>query len=565
MTQMVTRCPTCSTAFRVTSTQLESAKGAVRCGSCLHIFKALDYLVKTPEEDKAVAATLIKTELPKTEQAKAEHAQAKEAIQTKVDEVKVEAPKVEASKVDQVNPEQPKPKAPAPIAVPVPVPETLKEAPTVTPPKVEQTPVKKPVVPVPADQSAVIAKVTATKPAPLQTSFIETSTPIAKPVINKAKILADDDDILISDDMDQASEKPSTYEFDGFIDLDMRPKQTVSLFEREIRYEPPHEDNGAETADESWAEGLLDDDGEPLHQFKKTVVAVPVVEVKQQLTDTDVLLKDYSESSSAKQTDTTYSGPVFSIINEDEAAVTASENKEEPFFSEAFLNATRAPEPVSQPSHFAKSLFDQEPESDIDEVEKSSKRPVKSSKMRAFDTSRAALLMNIMPAPVEFTARRMRRWYQRKLWPTLAIIMCVLFFFQIAYFKFDYFSRVEPYRTAYLFTCPLLGCEVPALVDTSQILATNLVVRNHPDTANALMVDAILINNAPFEQPFPDLILSFSKLDETPVASRRFTPKEYIGGELAGMKYIPQRQPVHITLEISDPGPEAVNYTLATH
>jgi hypothetical protein len=135
----------------------------------------------------------------------------------------------------------------------------------------------------------------------------------------------------------------------------------------------------------------------------------------------------------------------------------------------------------------------------------------------------------------------------------------------VAYFKFDYFSRVEPYRTAYLFVCPVFGCDVPTLIDTSQILATNLIVRNHPEAANALMVDAILINNAPFEQPFPDLTLSFSKLDETPVATRRFTPAEYLAGELAGMKHIPVRQPVHITIEIADPGPDAVNYSLLTH
>ena len=185
--------------------------------------------------------------------------------------------------------------------------------------------------------------------------------------------------------------------------------------------------------------------------------------------------------------------------------------------------------------------------------------------MRAFDTSRAALLMNIMPAPVEFTARRMRRWYQQKLWSTLAIIMSLLLFFQIAYFKFDYFSRVEPARTAYLFMCPVFGCDVPPLIDIAEIETTNLIVRNHPKIADALLVDAILINKAPFEQPFPDLILSFSKIDETPVASRRFTPKDYLGGELAGMKYIPERQPVHIALEIADPGAEAVNYTLSAH
>jgi len=542
MTHMVTRCPTCATAFRVTSTQLESAKGAVRCGSCLHIFQARDFLVKTDEAEQPAPVKTVQPEPPKAEPKveppkpepvlkKAEPIAAQQKSQPAPSQPKVAPPKQE----------QAKPKAPEPVPV-----------------KAEEPIAKKAVAPTPLRTSSVQptsdAKVTAAKPIVQQTA-VKASPAAKQVVIDKAKILADEDDILISDDMDLANEKPAGYEFDGFIDLDMNPKQTVSLFEREIRYEPPRDDDNKSLTDESWAEGLLDDDGESLHQFKKPVVK-----------SSDTNAEEVRDKAST-DSDTKYSGPIFSLVSEN-TAESSADNKDEPFFSEAFLSATRAPEPAKDSNNFAAAIFEQEADadnySDSDEAEKSSKRPVKSSKMRAFDTSRAALLMNIMPAPVEFTARRMRR-YQRKLWPILAVIMSVLLVLQIAYFKFDYFSRVEPYRTAYLFICPLVGCEVPALVDTSQILATNLIVRNHPDTANALMVDAILINNAPFEQPFPDLVLSFSKLDETPVASRRFTPKEYIGGELAGMKYIPQRQPVHITLEISDPGPEAVNYTLATH
>lgn len=529
MTQMVTRCPKCATAFRITSTQLESAKGAVRCGSCLHIFKAQDFLVKSETSEapkatsQATAITAEKIEAPKSETAKTET-------------VKAEAPKIDIAKSTSV-----------------------------ATPKVDKASnslERKASEPSTAGTSAIVPKPVSPKaPEP------EKITVVAKPVIDKAKALEDEDDTLISDDMDKVDQKASTYEFDGFLDIDLQPKQTVSLFEREIRYDELKDDNDESAADESWAEDLLDDDEETLHQLKKPAAPIP----KEPEVDK---YDEYShQEEKAPEPSNSYAGPVFSLVSDD--AKDPHETSDESVFSQEFLNATRAPETAKteteaagESSAFAASLFEQEP-SDEDESESdkpASKRPVKSSsKMRAFDTSRAALLMNIMPAPVEFTAKRMRRWYQKKLWPTLAILMGALLFFQVAYFKFDYFSRVEPYRTAYLFICPVMGCEVPSLIDTSKILATNLIVRNHPDIESALMVDAILINNAPFEQPFPDLILSFSKLDETPVATRRFTPKEYLGGELAGMQYIPERQPVHITLEIADPGPDAVNYTLLTH
>lgn len=41
----VTRCPFCETTFRVTETQLNAARGAVRCGACLQVFVASDHFV----------------------------------------------------------------------------------------------------------------------------------------------------------------------------------------------------------------------------------------------------------------------------------------------------------------------------------------------------------------------------------------------------------------------------------------------------------------------------------------------------------------------------------------
>ena len=41
----VTQCPHCRTSFRVSSTQLGAAHGAVRCGACLHVFNAAQQIL----------------------------------------------------------------------------------------------------------------------------------------------------------------------------------------------------------------------------------------------------------------------------------------------------------------------------------------------------------------------------------------------------------------------------------------------------------------------------------------------------------------------------------------
>lgn len=57
---LITRCPKCSTAFRVSDEVLSMAKGKVRCGQCFHIFNASDAV-----KNKAKSAT--PAEKPKQE------------------------------------------------------------------------------------------------------------------------------------------------------------------------------------------------------------------------------------------------------------------------------------------------------------------------------------------------------------------------------------------------------------------------------------------------------------------------------------------------------------------
>jgi hypothetical protein len=57
-----------------------------------------------------------------------------------------------------------------------------------------------------------------------------------------------------------------------------------------------------------------------------------------------------------------------------------------------------------------------------------------------------------------------------------------------------------------------------------------------------------------FAQPFPLLELRFADLNGQLIASRRFKPSEYLSGELAGRGEMPSQTPIHIALDILDPG-----------
>lgn len=59
---MLTRCPTCSTAFRVTPEQLKARAGRVRCGHCSGVFNALETLEDAPPAVEAEEAAVPQSE-----------------------------------------------------------------------------------------------------------------------------------------------------------------------------------------------------------------------------------------------------------------------------------------------------------------------------------------------------------------------------------------------------------------------------------------------------------------------------------------------------------------------
>ena len=50
-----------------------------------------------------------------------------------------------------------------------------------------------------------------------------------------------------------------------------------------------------------------------------------------------------------------------------------------------------------------------------------------------------------------------------------------------------------------------------------------------------------------------------------PVAARRFFRDEYLAGNMEGESEIPSKTPIRITLNLVDPGRDAVNYMVLFH
>jgi len=149
------------------------------------------------------------------------------------------------------------------------------------------------------------------------------------------------------------------------------------------------------------------------------------------------------------------------------------------------------------------------------------------------------------------------------LWGTGCLLALLLLFGQYLFFRFDTLSQQPSYRPLLGGLCSVIGCTLPGRSDIRQIRSSNLVVHSHPELTDALVVDVILYNSATYAQPFPLLELEFSNLAGRPTAKRRFAPPQYLVGEMQGKLQMPPQIPIHIALEIADPGAEAVNYSLS--
>lgn len=156
-----------------------------------------------------------------------------------------------------------------------------------------------------------------------------------------------------------------------------------------------------------------------------------------------------------------------------------------------------------------------------------------------------------------------RSWLRKTIWTLVIIALLGGLISQVAYFQLDRLSSIPELRPYYEQGCDILGCDLPPLVAIDRIQSQKLVVRTDPQKRDTLIVDAVITNQAGFEQPFPNIGLTFSNLNGDIVAQSVFEPDEYLAGEAQQMERMPSQTPIRISISIRDPGRDAVNYNLS--
>lgn len=121
-------------------------------------------------------------------------------------------------------------------------------------------------------------------------------------------------------------------------------------------------------------------------------------------------------------------------------------------------------------------------------------------------------------------------------------------------------DHVPELRAHWQAWCQGKACALPPRRDVAMLHVVSRDVRDHPQYRDALLVNATIVNDAEFTQPFP--VVELTLFDQAGVALgvRRFQPREYLDASVNVEAGMMPRQSVYVVLEIAGTSSEAVSF-----
>lgn len=170
------------------------------------------------------------------------------------------------------------------------------------------------------------------------------------------------------------------------------------------------------------------------------------------------------------------------------------------------------------------------------------------------------MIDDLIPPELRHQTNKPSSTFYKVLW-SIAITSLTLFaLLQLAYFKRTELASNTELRPYMLSFCELAKCEIPELRDINRLELSSKNIYSHPNVDKALMITAVIVNQAAFAQQFPVLQISFTNLVGDIIMARQFNPGEYLNTNEDKLNDMQPGLPIQITLEVLDPGKTATAY-----
>lgn len=145
-------------------------------------------------------------------------------------------------------------------------------------------------------------------------------------------------------------------------------------------------------------------------------------------------------------------------------------------------------------------------------------------------------------------------------WFFVAAAFVVLLGLQVKYFFVERYAQDDRYRSYLSLFCSVAQCDLPPRRDTYRYTITNTRIDLHPEEPGALRITVKLLNQAEFEQPFPELQLTLTDRVGRVVGRRIFDPEFYLASDQR-----PQLAPGElgaVTFDLARPHEKAVGFVV---
>lgn len=149
-------------------------------------------------------------------------------------------------------------------------------------------------------------------------------------------------------------------------------------------------------------------------------------------------------------------------------------------------------------------------------------------------------------------------------WRFASLFLLLFLAGQAAYFYRTEISILAPSTRSYLEQyCELLRCTIPLPQQAELLSIESSDLQADPVlNSNVVILTATVRNYAPFPQAYPALELTFTDIQDQPLASRIFTPEEYLGRDVNPARAIAPAHEIDIRLHLASSDLNAAGYRL---
>lgn len=137
-------------------------------------------------------------------------------------------------------------------------------------------------------------------------------------------------------------------------------------------------------------------------------------------------------------------------------------------------------------------------------------------------------------------------------WIASNLILVVALCAQLLFVQRAIFAQEPALRPVLEPMCEMIGCGLPPQRDVERVELLHRDVYRHPTRDDALLVDATIVNEAGFAQPYPRFTVGLGDRRGRTLSRRSFRPAEYLGEYSPGARMEPGL-PVRVTLELAAP------------